>query len=576
MIGDVHGCYTALTDYFKEVHNNEFPENELFIFLGDYTDRGIENAQTLNYLFELSKRKNVVFLEGNHEKPVNAWAHNVTSVSKEFESVTRVELESAGVSQSEARQFYRKLWQMAHFRFGTHEFLITHGGLSCLPENLTFISTKAMIKGIGTYKDSVDVDNAFMLNSPADCIQIHGHRNVDAVPVQVNDKCYNLEGKVEFGGYLRTVTLHKDGTIEPHEQKNTVFRTVAVALDDSESAPMAVNTSVADMIMTLRNSRLIREKKEGNISSFNFTRDAFINKSWNAATVKARGLFVDVAKQKIVARAYDKFFNINEREDTKLDWLKQRFVFPVTAYQKENGYLGLVSYDAEKDDLFVASKSSTTGDHAIWAREILNTCVNEEQRTYMKEYAKENAVTFVFEIVDPVNDPHIIEYPERTVYLLDVVYNTVEFNKLNFTELQEIASKLGVPCKTKAYVLKDWHEFMDFYRNTHTNEYTVNGEPIEGYVLEDSNGFMTKMKLNYYTFWKGLRILINPLARQGYIRETSRLTTPIMNYFYAFLKRCKEETGTLPSDNIIALRKAFIDSDEGKQFKDTALCDYPE
>ena len=117
---------------------------------------------------------------------------------------------------------------------------------------------------------------------------------------------------------------------------------------------------------------------------------------------------------------------------------------------------------------------------------------------------------------------------------------------------------------------------MDFYRNTHTNEYTVNSEPIEGYVLEDSNGFMTKMKLNYYTFWKGLRILINPLTRQGYIRETSRLTTPIMNYFYAFLKRCKEETGTLPSDNIIALRKAFIDSDEGKQFKDTALCDYPE
>lgn len=576
VIGDVHGCYTALTDYFKEVHNNEFPENELFIFLGDYTDRGIENAQTLNYLFELSKLKNVVFLEGNHEKHVNTWAHDITAVSKEFELVTRAELDEQAVSKSEARQFYRKLWQMAHFNFAGKEFLITHGGISCMPENLTFISTKAMIKGIGNYKDSVDVDNAFAANSSDNCIQIHGHRNVDSVPCKVNDKCYNLEGKVEFGGQLRTLTINKDGTIETHEQQNTVFREVPIELENQECAPTAVNTNVGDMIMALRNSRLVREKKEGDISSFNFTRDAFINKEWNAATVKARGLFVDVPNQKIVARAYDKFFNINEREDTKLDWLKQRFAFPVTAYQKENGYLGLVSYDAEKDDLFVASKSSTTGDHAIWAREILNTCVNEEQRTYMKEYAKENAVTFVFEIVDPVNDPHIIEYPNKTMFLLDVVYNTVEFKKLEFTELQEMASKLGVPCKTKAYVLNDWHEFMDFYRNTHTNEYTVNGEPIEGYVLEDSNGFMTKMKLNFYTFWKGLRHFAQIVGKQGYMRETSRLTTPIMNYFYAYLKNCKETEGKLPAEDIITLRNLFLASEYGAPFKDTAGVDYAE
>jgi len=575
VIGDVHGCYTALTNYFENVHHNEFPENELFIFLGDYTDRGIENAQTLNYLFELSKRKNVVFLEGNHEKHVNTWAHDVTSVSKEFEFYTRTELENVEVSKSEARQFYRKLWQMAHFTFGPNEYLITHGGISCMPENLTFISTKAMIKGIGSYKDSVDVDNAFAANSPDNCIQIHGHRNVDSVPCKVNDKCYNLEGKVEFGGFLRTLTIYKDGTIETHEQQNSVFREI-VATDNEECKPTAVNGSVGDMIMTLRNSRLIRESKMGNVSSFNFTKDAFLNKTWNDATVKARGLFVNVGEQKIVARAYDKFFNINEREDTKLDWLKQRFVFPVTAYKKENGYLGLVSYDAENDDLFIASKSSITGDHAKWAREILNTCTTEEQRAFIKDYAKDNEVTFVFEVVDPVNDPHIIEYPNKTMYLLDVVYNTVEFKKLSFKELQEMASKIGVPCKTKSYVLNDWHEFMDFYRDTHTNEYTVNGEPIEGYVLEDSNGFMTKMKLNFYTFWKSLRFVASLVARQGYMRDTGQLRTPIMNYFYAYLTRGKEETGTLPSDNIIALRKAFLESDEGAQFKGTALCDYPE
>ena len=287
-------------------------------------------------------------------------------------------------------------------------------------------------------------------------------------------------------------------------------------------------------------------------------------------------MFVDIPNQKIVARAYDKFFNIGEREDTKLDWLKQRFAFPVTAYQKENGYLGLVSYDAEKDDLFVASKSSTTGDHAIWAREILKESVSAEQLEALKDCVKTNDVTFVFEVIDPINDPHIIEYPERTVYLLDVVSNTVDFHKLPYEELKQVAAMIGVKCKTKARVLDDWHEFMEFYRATHTNEYTVNGEPIEGYVFEDSNGFMTKMKLNFYTFWKGLRILINPLARQGYIRETSRLTTPIMNYFYAYLKNCKETEGKLPAEDIITLRNLFLVSEYGAQFKDTTCVDYAE
>ena len=464
---------------------------------------------------------------------------------------------------------------MAHFNFAGKEILITHGGISCMPENLTFISTKAMIKGIGSYKDSVDVDNAFATNSPDNCIQIHGHRNVDSVPCKVNDKCYNLEGKVEFGGQLRALTINKDGTIETHEQQNTVFREV-VPTDNEECKPIVINESVGDMIMTLRNSRLIRETKLGNVSSFNFTKDAFLNKDWNAATVKARGLFVDIVNQKIVARAYDKFFNINEREDTKLDWLKQRFVFPVTAYKKENGYLGLVSYNPYDDDLFVASKSTTTGDHARWAREILNACTTEEQRAFIKDYAKDNEVTFVFEIVDPVNDPHIIEYPNKTMYLLDVVYNIVEFKKLPFTELQEMASKIGVPCKTKSYVLNNWHEFMEFYRDTHTNEYTVDGKPIEGYVLEDSNGFMTKMKLNFYTFWKSLRFVASLVARQGYMRDTGQLRTPIMNYFYAYLKNCKETEGKLPAEDIITLRNLFLSSEYGKQFKDTTGVDYAE
>ena len=45
--------------------------------------------------------------------------------------------------------------------------------------------------------------------------------------------------------------------------------------------------------------------------------------------------------------------------------LKNRLQFPVTVYQKENGYLGLISYDYYNDDLFFTTKSTPNGDYAV-------------------------------------------------------------------------------------------------------------------------------------------------------------------------------------------------------------------
>ena len=54
--------------------------------------------------------------------------------------------------------------------------------------------------------------------------------------------------------------------------------------------------------------KYIQEKKFGNISSFNYTDKAFYDRVWDAQTTKARGLYIDTVKGKVVARAYDKFF----------------------------------------------------------------------------------------------------------------------------------------------------------------------------------------------------------------------------------------------------------------------------
>ena len=134
-------------------------------------------------------------------------------------------------------------------------------------------------------------------------------------------------------------------------------------------------------ISYLRNNKFVQEKQLGNgISSFNFTRDAFMKGNWNRQTILARGLFIDTENNQIIARSYEKFFRINEVHETELANLKQKLVFPVTAYVKENGFLAIVSYDYKNDDLFIASKSTNKGDYVDYINKNKNGVINIQNR----------------------------------------------------------------------------------------------------------------------------------------------------------------------------------------------------
>ena len=90
-IGDIHGCNTVLQKYFQD--NGGLKDDEMYIFTGDYIDRGIENSDVLNFLISIMDKSNVCLLEGNHEKHLWDWSNNCISRSKEFELFTKKELE---------------------------------------------------------------------------------------------------------------------------------------------------------------------------------------------------------------------------------------------------------------------------------------------------------------------------------------------------------------------------------------------------------------------------------------------------------------------------------------------------
>ncbi len=551
-IGDIHGCNTALQKYLAD--NGGIKDDEMYIFIGDYIDRGLENAETVEFLMSVMNRKNVLMLEGNHERWLWYWANDAAGRSREFELITRPRLDAAKLDKKQVRQLYRKFGQCAYYRYNDKIFLVTHAGLSTLPENLSFVATEQMIKGVGSYNDFEIIAETFFDTTPDNCYQIHGHRNTKQLPVQVNDRVFNLEGQVEYGGCLRCVQVDAEG-IHCIEVPNEVYKTPEMCSDQT-----VAESSVADVIMALRRNKYIQEKKFGNISSFNYTDKAFYDRVWDAQTTKARGLYLDTMKGKVTARAYDKFFNINERPETKFEMLQHKLQFPVTAYVKENGFLGIASYDEYEDALFLASKSTIDSQYAGYFQEMVRKKVTPEHLEEMKRYCKENEVSFVFECVDMENDPHIIEYPESRLFLLDIVYNKMEFEKYGYEDMCHVAGRLGLEPKERAAELASWQEFFDWYYEVMEADYEYQGRKIEGFVIEDSAGYMTKLKLTYYNFWKFMRSVSHEAIRKGYITKTSALTTPLANEYYAWVRKLHDakERDSLPRD-ICTLRKMFYD-----------------
>lgn len=307
IIGDIHGCYDALTSYMP----NELPSDELFIFAGDYVDRGIQNGKVLNYLFSIMYRDNVILLEGNHEIHTWRWSLDLPSFSKrEFERFTRHDLEEERVSKKTARAFYRNLKHVVHFTYGEKEVLVTHGGLPFIPTHLPFISAEQLIKGAGNYQ--TDIDSIFSSLTKEHQYQVHGHRNIFHHPVEASPRSFNVEGGVEMGGHLRIVTLDASG-FTPIEVRNTV-------ISDRIRAKKEIQIQKnQEFLQALRDNNMIQEKQVGKgISSFNFKKDVFYGSLWDEQNIKARGLFIHTETTEVVARSYDKFFNIESylQEDT--------------------------------------------------------------------------------------------------------------------------------------------------------------------------------------------------------------------------------------------------------------------
>ena len=242
----------------------------------------------------------------------------------------------------------------------------------------------------------------------------------------------------------------------------------------------------------LTSTDVYTKKLAHNTMSVNFKREVFFKNTWNDLNIKARGLFVRENSFEIVARSYEKFSymppNIDELVKPETE---------IRTFLKENGFLGILCYDKQIKAFRYFSKSTEESEYALMFRRILEPYVLAKPEAFREVL---DGYTMVFEVIDPVNDPHIIEYSCEKVVLLDIIKNSYEFSKLKFKEMAKIAKSLNLPNKV------EWVLCSSSVKGKVEIAEKIN--LIEGFVFEletDNKVFMFKVKTDYYNFWKAVR-----------------------------------------------------------------------
>ena len=405
-IGDLQGCLSVLIGPGGPLEHG-FDPNKAYVFVGDLVDRGIENGQVVRWFHANAVgRPNVFLLWGNHEDHLDRWAKGLEPVSPEFRLRTLPQLIEAGATPQMAGDICAMARDVLPYQWRGVKVMACHAGLSNVPAYFALISSHQWARGTGHWQDPVD--HQFQRNSPEDWTQVHGHRNHGAESIQATKRSFNLEDAVEYGGHLRTATLGENGWTTA-QYRNDVFmpsrqrKLRGASKKNASPVPLAdvppawmnrdSETRMSDETLGAMSQhpgvRLRASKRAPHVNALNFTKQVFFQASWDDVLVKARGLFINSETQEIVARGYEKFFNVGERPETQLSALRETLAWPVVAYVKENGYLGNLGYDSETGDLFVASKSTPDGEFADWFREILEDTVPAEQRERIHTAAAE-------------------------------------------------------------------------------------------------------------------------------------------------------------------------------------------
>jgi predicted kinase len=515
VVGDVHSCAAGLDTAVAEL---DTPDTR-WVFVGDLFDRGPDPVGVWGTVHALGDRAS--FVTGNHEGNLRR-VNNHTSTQRYRDTrATRDALLAAGIMAAEQTAFVDAGEPAVWIRVpGQRPHLVTHAGVS--PDTLRkmrqsrfgllHISEAACIYGMGTREQTYRGKSTYAVDQlPLAGEQFHGHRNgpiggEPVAPVRAGSGAGDVPGRNVYclesgvassdGHGVLTVAVMTSGGIDLRTFDDGCTATTA-------AAPVVSDTQIP-LLDRMRTSDLVTVRPAGDdphlagVLACNFTRDAFRNSAWDGVSVHARGLFIDEASGKVVARGYEKFFHLDEDPGrTRDQWLDTSVTaYPVTLRKKFNGYLALVA--SINGHLTVMSKAGRT-DYARFAEKMLARTLPAEKREQLRGMLERTDTTAAFEVLSS-HDPHPVNEPghDRLV-LLYMIRNAETFATVDKVR-DGIAARFGF----------DTPEAKGVYTGGTPGLLSLALEasaqrPDEGVVLVDARGYRSKVKADDYAARKAAR-----------------------------------------------------------------------
>jgi RNA ligase len=226
--------------------------------------------------------------------------------------------------------------------------------------------------------------------------------------------------------------------------------------------------------------------KQGGLSLYNYTDECVFQNNWNFHTKSARGLVLD-QDGKVIAKPFDKFWNLNERPETVLHALPQEI--PELSEK----------YDGS---MMVVFENPETGH---W-QSVTRGCWDNMQTQFTNKWlANGNSArlepghTHIFELIAPWNRI-VVAYPKEDLVLTGLVH-TESARDFSYKEVREFAISRGI---TPVY-----------FENKPLHSLKMDDPSVvnqEGFVARFSNGFRVKIKYESYVL---LHRIVTGLSIKG-------------------------------------------------------------
>ena len=131
VIGDIHGGLKAVVQVLERA---KITSKDTLIFLGDYVDGWSESPQTLDFLIDLSKKQNCIFIKGNHDELLLDWLeerHENLNEEMWFKHGGKATVDAYyNISEEVKRQHIQFLKSLQNYHLDEKNRLFVHAGFT--------------------------------------------------------------------------------------------------------------------------------------------------------------------------------------------------------------------------------------------------------------------------------------------------------------------------------------------------------------------------------------------------------------------------------------------------------------